>query len=423
MSETTDHSSPVVMSSRTAHRSVRAIRPANLESSRRQQQPSNEEEDEGSEDDEDYDVDEDYDCDCCCSECEDDDDGSSCSCEECSRHDHANSFLNFLHASMMMQMEIAGDDDGGGDDDDDDDSSSCGSMPPLFNKDGEVVGEEEQEDPDAPKCAICFSTRKSLENLPCCGGNAEESSSTRFCRACLVKSLKSQTMGEDGFMFGRNAKETFVGECPRCRRLIAITRRGCDGISCAKFEDAVQFVFDKEFLRKHLFTMAYANPYHIPKDIFLAFDGTSSSDTAVDQLIQWRILKRTKKVDLYTMDASDQTILRKFMSRRRNRPSFDSEDDVKWRKAALLVVAQAHFEAMMFAVFTGFKVFRAIRLMNHTMVLFWMAYEYVPPPPISSHLWIVNCLNAFVACLIMMVAIVVAAGATVGWLAARCVRW
>lgn len=358
------------------------------------------EEEEENSDDNDDDDDSDYCCEC------DEDDSTECSCEYCSRNHHARSFLNFLHASMM-EMELS---------EDDHSTSTHGSIPGLTNKYGEEE-KGEDDDPDAPKCAICFSTRRSLEDLPCCGGNAEETSSTRFCRSCLVKAVKSQ-VSREGFI-----SIPLVGECPRCRNLLAIYPHVSESIRCATFEHRVNFVLDKESLRKHLFTMAFADPCYIPKDVFMSFDGASNSDTAVSQLVQWGILRRTKKADLYSMNTEDQAILRDVMSHPHNRPSFNVDNEDKWQKTALLVVAQGYFESAVYAVFSGFKIFRAIRLLNHSMVLFWMAYEYVPPPPFSSHMWLVNLLNMFVACLLVVLAVVVGTGALIGWMMARSVRW
>ena len=190
--------------------------------------------------------------------------------------------------------------------------------------DKELVQEDENEgdegDPNVSRCAICFSTKVALVNLPCCGGTIEESSTTRFCRDCIIKTLKKGHRR-------RLCPKTLVGECPRCRNLITVYDSSKTGspIQDASLEQRVQY------MKKHhsryspliFFMIAHIHSQYIPIQLIklpcLAL-GDGDRQQAILQetlrlLIKWKVLESTTtssrtKGDDSTSDTSKTIIYR-----------------------------------------------------------------------------------------------------------------
>jgi hypothetical protein len=167
--------------------------------------------------------------------------------------------------------------------------------------------------------------------------------------------------------------------------------------------------------------MAHTHHNYIPMELFVAAEGSSSTvDSVTRQLVQWGLLQPLTK-DIFRMTLPHQITLHKFMTDHRNRPSFDDVEDDEWQNPAFLMVASLYCEAAG-TVLMGWKVFRACRLVNHAMTLFWKAHGYLPDEHLKKcRSWLVTALNVVIVGLMCVLAVVVGLGGLLGWLAVQMV--
>jgi len=178
------------------------------------------------------------------------------------------------------------------------------------------------------RCAICFRSpsRRPLATLPCCGADgAEEMSTTRFCADCVLESWKSKRRsGMLGFLRGSTDDAVDVGECPRCRAVIAVCR------SDKSFERAgppgiVEHAFHSTQygMKPIMFLLSFLNRNFVSVEMF----DSDSADELLRQLAQWGLLTAVnKKVGVYRMDAATQLYLYHFMMSYGNRPAYRDDD-------------------------------------------------------------------------------------------------
>lgn len=114
--------------------------------------------------------------------------------------------------------------------DEEDNNSDAESMPPLESAQKGTA----ESPPCSPSrlinCAICLETFRPsrLVTLPCCA-ESESTSSTRFCPGCIAglahHEMISYHVSNAEMADNFHKSSCAVGECPRCKKLIAVTNR------------------------------------------------------------------------------------------------------------------------------------------------------------------------------------------------------
>ncbi|KAL3938167.1 MAG: hypothetical protein SGARI_001851 [Bacillariaceae sp.] len=323
---------------------------------------------------------------------EDDDESNHCDCPRCTaRRMMRAEGENFCDCTECRRER--------GEIDSDDDSLSSGdSMPPLEDGDGKVVpGTESNEKKDTcedvddgPHCAICFtpfSACKPKVLLPCCGKAEGECESTMvFCEKCIVKTIIVKDREEienrygpfASFMLSKSSKEAKLGECPRCRKLISVTKTPFT-IKEGTFEDAIRFAVDRgdKQMRELLFVLAFVHYHYVP------FELLEKDVTRVSKLCQLGILSAVKSEKLYKLDPVNQAKLYKYMTTKEMRPAFPDSDDKpitdedKWLSQAYLAIVMEHLQAALLAI-KAWQVRVAIRLAHQAAIMGWKYLKIMP---------------------------------------------
>jgi hypothetical protein len=235
-------------------------------------------------------------------------------------------------------------------------------------------GEEDHSDDDddvAKQCCVCFhklTDRNPAVVLPCCG-STESSSTTSFCAKCISKCVKSQHSDE---MFSYAFENSHVGECPRCRGLIAFDRprrldreresavdRKIPLLRSADTELAARFAGSKPPMRPLLMAAAYVYPHYIPIEIL------ENDEERAHKLCRWGILKQLKEGELYAIEPDKQEVVHDVVE-----DSIDRGDDdpsAEWGVIALLVDG-------FFTAVSNYKFRLGARLLNQGLIVFaaWM---------------------------------------------------
>lgn len=401
--DTTDEDMPPLVTTAAAapssassprRRIVRAIRPP-MQST--PPEPKSEPKDENDNEDDERESGEDKE-----SNDEDSDDEDECDDEEDSDDDHYSDdeveIPPFLSRAFMSGL-------GGGDDDDDDGDGPCdcpqcrmflmnqlfGAVSGMRRHANEELSEEEEDDDDseeeeedsflytnAPTCAICLepeNRRRSLVNLPCCGGDNEATSSTRFCRACVHKCLRRSCPHGPG-------TRLLVGECPRCKHLLVLVPNEKDGtLKKATVRSTIRFISRKNEgdYRVFLLTMAWCHADYLPEEALTFSSIEHESQDKIRHLVQWGLLH--KKADtVYKIDVDAQDTLREFCSQYLE-ANFEGDiksvrftEDVKSnRNKQCLLTACVCFSSAGRALWNSFRVWRCLRLWNRGLTLLLMA--------------------------------------------------
>lgn len=216
--------------------------------------------------------------------------------------------------------------------------------------DGFNESDSSDDEDDMVRCAICFlkgdqsDKWRRLITLPCCGSNGrEETSSTRFCSACMLH-LAHAVRADDEYQhnildelpipnivklfYGENDCQTLTNRfihCPRCKDICVVvilnprregnsdwtrpTNAKSISLRVPRFNERCQFVGKKVGIAVILLKIAFLHHRLIPLEGLL---GGSTKKEHVLRLVQWGILKRVKSnADIYTMKAGDHNILKR----------------------------------------------------------------------------------------------------------------
>ena len=216
--------------------------------------------------------------------------------------------------------------------------------------DGFNESDSSDDEDDMVRCAICFlkgdqsDKWRRLITLPCCGSNGrEETSSTRFCSACMLH-LAHAVRADDEYQhnildelpipnivklfYGENDCQTLTNRfihCPRCKDICVVvilnprregnsdwtrpTNAKSISLRVPKFNERCQFVGKKVGIAVILLKIAFLHHRLIPLEGLL---GGSTKKEHVLHLVQWGILKRVKSnADIYTMEAGDHNTLKR----------------------------------------------------------------------------------------------------------------
>jgi len=285
-----------------------------------------------------------------------------------------------------------------------DDDSDDASMPDL--------------EYNGAQCAICFDkpkTNNPLITLPCCGSDGTEAtSSTRFCKKCITKTLKSQ----DLYNTLRPWSSNFVGECPRCRNLISVAKEETehrDRIVPATFRQAIRHANNREeystLMQCVLVTASYANPRFMPLELL------EGDEDKLRQMCTWGILSKKRK-GVYVIDPKNQIELREYVECN-VLPQLEDEKDAL---PGLLVVASKSFMTGLELVL-ALKFWTSIRMFNQSGA---MSLCFLFSFPIIEHPWqewIVGGLNILLVAMIIQVLLFLAVYGAVGYASIKIMGW
>ena len=340
----------------------------------------------------------------------------------------------------------------------DDDSSSSSSSE---SSGGESVAfshtDSEGEDGVAAKCAVCFLTHDSLNNwtclvtLPCCGlEGKEDSSSTRFCAACLLQMAMTKYDPEISNEYPPGDEERYENpvkqfynndcqtdtikfiDCPRCRSLLRVDvekndsdddeSSGCGQSDCSvcqpraandwttprnvraitvqmpSFEERVRCVGKKVGIARILWRAAFLHHGFMPLGTLRAGDSVSD----VHMLAGWGIIHKvsTRKTnsEIYGMARVNHMELIKILGLQNT----DFTGDVFRKEETLdlqLLLGIGH------AAFTHaceFRIDRLMRILNRCGLLLLLFKGYLPPFPLLQwQEWVVTGLNIFSVTLLL----------------------
>jgi hypothetical protein len=384
-------------------------------------------------DDDDY-VDDDEDCDC--SRCredraeerygdedsydgddfEDDDDdhgeNPGCTCPNCrARRMISNQMLMNMYRSMTgMHQPICGN----GNDDEDEESEE------ESDEDETVDGARQQ------PCAVCFSSKNPLVQLPCCGGGARElDSTTRFCQKCIYKCL-SKSGGYHG--------GCHVGECPRCRTLITVENRRTSAPECATTEQMCAYAEDNESsLMGVMLLAAYGEARYLPIELL------EDDKEKAHKLVQWGILKTRKDGQVYCLDRAKQKELRKHIEHEFLADSSQHDEDdplcrcesctIRAKTGSKLMIAVKHLEAALSTAWK-LKVLTTLRLLNRAAFVLLRTRDYLKADLEPWQEVFVACLNLFLSCftiflitLAIMAILIAILTVAVAWLTIKATGW
>jgi len=203
-----------------------------------------------------------------------------------------------------------------------------------------------------------------------------------------------------------------------------------------------------------LFLLAFVHHGYIPVEIFGDAGGDNHNNDADDSelqrmegLVRWGIVKvlpskkKNKigdKADLYAIpELADQVALHEYMTSFSRRPDYYEAaasddrhviprrtlitDEGGWRKCAYTDVGTTCLRGAVRAA-GKFRLVRAVRLLNLTMTLVWVAFKYLPQ---HQRRWtrLVGALNFVAALLAGALGIVAAAVLAIVWLLVTIVSW
>jgi len=349
------------------------------------------------------------------------------------------------------------------------------SRPSSEIKPDDYDSEESSDDEDGPvtrraKCAVCFRRDdpshkwRRLVTLPCCGtGGKENTSTTRFCAACILKVAVTRTDSSNSgeyrpwederdeapvsrfYRENRQSETKRFIECPRCRDILIVKIKGlktrvtsasdddssydgeCDCSECraerranratvtqktaysvslhrGTFKGKAWFVGRKRGMADILWRAAHLHHTYIP----LAALGGEKCKGDVLRLVGWGLLRKVpgkKESDVFQLDKKDQAELVKLVS---PNPNNETEEELSKENGLLLHLsidmAFTAKESLM-----KFRIDQIFRLVNRFMYLFLYINRYLPAPPLP--LWtecVVTAFNAFNILLVLQFLLIVA---------------
>ena len=334
-------------------------------------------------------------------------------------------------AAGIVGQVMGGNDDSG--DDDSDDVCMCDDCVMHRNRSRAVAdydSDESDGDSDELRCCICFN-RPSPTNivalLPCCGSKSgEETSTTRFCNACVVECLKSQNAEMMSALFDYQIDNHYVGECPRCRSVISISRRDSfstsrnDIIKGATFRLAVRHALrdPEKGMRPILYTACCVYPYYMPAELF------DNEVEKTQQLCRWGILREVRKGQVYAIDPKKQEIL-KNITEARFEDNGDPDESTILSPAAMIVMrASVQLFHASFCALTKFKIIVSLRMFNQGIAIFLVGVGALPSG--LHRPWqgmIVTCMNVLLLTMLFQLAVLVIAYIIVGYVMVKSTGW
>eukprot|EP00984_Skeletonema_dohrnii_P020331 scaffold9869_cov117-Skeletonema_dohrnii-CCMP3373.AAC.1 len=347
----------------------------------------------------------------------------------------------------------------------------------IIKPDGDDSGDEytdsEEENFDgvctgASRCAACFRADdqtdvwRRLVTLPCCGTDGkEESSSTRFCAACMLRMATVTRSDEPGAtgeydrwdderyeypvkkFYSKDNVETesrrFI-ECPRCRNLLLVKMMGlklipsdddtddedaCDCSDCVaerrerranrpKTKSAVDITITKppfklkswyigrrKGIAKLLWRLVYFNHGFINLDAL----GGEEQETNVLKLITWGVLQRVpgkNNGNIYQMDKKEQALLAPLFRLPKNASEKDTEREKELYAGTMMDTLCASYQFL-----KAFRIDRSLRMLNQLGVQILSAMGQLPRLPLSRGQAIaVTALNIYLISMILQLSIV-----------------
>lgn len=271
---------------------------------------------------------------------------------------------------------------------------------------------------DTARCAVCFmkddqqDSWRRLMTLPCCGGNGkEESSSTRFCAACILRLAQTEPdpsnelpHGDDDRRHGPAKK--FYGrlniqtnarrciECPRCRDIMIVNIKNptskrhrrrqlrlrtdwtvpttADSVSLAQasFSERVRYAGRKRGYAFTLFSASLLHHSFLPRQII-------GSESTCTKLVQWKILRSANK-DVLAIDRTDQAELCTLLGTDQMNLSDDSDSDDVCFFALLALMGTTAFNLL-----KEWRVGQSARLMNRAALLLLHRKGLAPNLPMN----------------------------------------
>ena len=298
--------------------------------------------------------------------------------------------------------------------------------------------------------------------LPCCGTNGkEESSSTRFCAACMLRMatvVRSDEPGAAGEyerwddaryeypvkkFYTKDNLETesrkFV-ECPRCRNLLMIKLKGlklipdddddsddngCDCSECVaerlerrenrpttksvasititqpSFKLKCWYIGRKRGIAKLLWKLLFLNHGLINLDAL----GGEEQEANVLKLITWGVLKRVpgkKNHNIYCMDKKEQSLLAPLFKLPKNASEKDTDRERELYVGTMMDTAYASFQFL-----KVFRVDRSLRMLNQVGIQLLSCVGQLPRLPLSQNQTIVvTVLNIYLVSLVLQLSII-----------------
>ena len=274
---------------------------------------------------------------------------------------------------------------------------------------------------DTARCAVCFmkddqqDSWRRLITLPCCGGNGkEESSSTRFCAACILRVAQTEqdAISRNEFPYGdddlqRGPAKKFYGrlniqtnarrciECPRCRDIMIVNIKNptskrhrrrqlrlrtdwtvpttADSVSLAQptFSERVRYAGRKRGAAFALYNASLLHHGFLPRQII-------GCESICTKLVQWKIL-RSVNDEVLSIDRIDQAELCTLLGTDQTSSHSDDSDADEVSFFALLAI-------MLTSAFTFFKqwrVARSLRLLNRAVLLMLHRKGFLPSLPLN----------------------------------------
>lgn len=293
---------------------------------------------------------------------------------------------------------------------------------------------ENDDGSDDDQCCICFcepTSSNRIALLPCCGSaTGEDTSTVKFCNKCIVKCLKSQGPDASSSIFEFILEDEFIGECPRCRKLISVSKREAgmtarpDIVKQASFRQAVRLSLrDREKgMRPILYTACCVYPHYMPVELF-----EDEVDKA-QQLVRYGILQEVNKKKLvYAMNPEKQELLYDIALARFEENSDDEDDDsnnpFSPQTVIILRACVQLFLASFYAI-CKFKIVASCRMFNQGIGMFMQGVGALPRG--LHRQWqgiIVSCLNILLLSMLFQLVFLLLAYIVSGYGTVKVVGW
>mmetsp|Transcript_19547 Transcript_19547/g.42453 ORF Transcript_19547/g.42453 Transcript_19547/m.42453 type:complete len:551 (-) Transcript_19547:54-1706(-) len=390
-------------------------------------------------------------------------DGASSQSEESVDSDESreNSSPNANRFDILMD-----DDSSSGDDDSElslpqlEDIVHCRENAFASTTSDEVDSEDDSdEDDDAAKCAVCFlkdnpTKWRRLLTLPCCGlEGKEETSSTRFCAACILQmamtrpdpSSSNEYSPWDNERLEAPVKQFYLNdcqtekrriiECPRCRDILIVNVKkpsprvdnGSDddasGCYCSEsqpkrsttdwtnpktaqsitvrrpsFKERCRYAGKKVGVARILWRAAFLHHGLMPREAL----GRNTEKTDIQRLVSWGIIQtvsgKRNAEEVFKMDRDNHAELIKLL----DLPHIHITEEFGKDDILTLDLLYCMGCAIASQAFCQYRLDRAWRMMNRFSLLILFFKGFLPAFPLSLwQEWVVTALNVFSAAMVM----------------------
>ena len=334
--------------------------------------------------------------------------------------------------------------------------------------DSELTDEEESDDEDEniAKCAVCFlpdnqsNKWRRLLTLPCCGSEGkEQSSSTRFCAACILQqaTVRPDSIARNEYgpwdserreaparKFYDNDIQTETRKvigCPRCRDILVVNIKklkkeddesfACDCSDCkaereedwtnptnAKsvsvrvptLKERCRYAGKKVGIASILWRIAFHHHSFLPRVALSG--GAGPGDSALDQLVSWGVIQKTRHDQVFRMNHGDQMELINLLDLHNIHTTKEYGKEESLILDLFVGMGCATLEFLM-----SFRIDQALRVANRFGFLALFFKEYIKPFPLPFwQEWVVTALNIFAFAMIVQFLCITAvyAGSSIG---------